>query len=329
MDTYFDFPPDTARARLLDRGMRTHLADSLDYLGQCISTVDPSRGQLLASIAREGKQGASFSPCGFGLYYDIAAALIKGDLAAAAPLVEELRNEIELPAPEFEVLALDDLSPNRRERYRRLMDMDPQTPFIIRSPSGMDADEHGRRFKSALQRLRELLPDLAGEVEALVRQVILVVGDPSLDYDFAGGSCYMLWGALFINGASHPDELSMMEAIVHESAHSLLFGFTIDEPLVLNDANERYCSPLRDDPRPMDGIYHATFVCARMHWAMTQLASTALIDAGSAARAVLRAEAHARGFHSGLCLVKQHGVLSPTGQALMDGAEHYMAGFKT
>ncbi len=327
MDISFEFHPSASRARVLDARMRSHLNDSLDYLAQCLAAADPSRAQVLAALANKGRRGVQLSPSGFGLYYQLAGALIQDDLAAAVPLIDELRVEPELAPAAFDVLPLDALPAATRERYRRLMDTDPQTPFIIVAPPAAQTDEHRRRFCSALQRLKILLPELAGEVDALVREVILVVGDPTLGYDFAGGSCYMLWGALFINGASHSDELSMMEAIAHESAHSLLFGFTIDEPLIHNDAAERYASPLRDDPRPMDGIYHATFVCARMHWAMHQLACSADIDAKQAAQAAARAERHARSFRDGLALVREHGVLSSTGRALMEGAERYMAGF--
>jgi len=325
VDLSFDFRPNAPRARMLDARMRTHLADSLDYLAECLTTAAPPQSAALSAVARESRQGVQHSPEGFGLYYDIASALLQDDLPHATALIDELRVEPMLAPNAFEVFALDALPENARERYCRLMDTDPETPFIIMSPSAEDAEIHKHRFIAALERLKILLPELAGEVDALVRQVILVVGDPSLSYDFAGGSCYMLWGALFINGASHPDELSMMEAIAHESAHSLLFGFTIDEPLVLNDADQRYSSPLRDDPRPMDGIYHATFVCARMHWAMSQLALSSDIDADLAAHAKARAAIHAHSFHSGLALVREHGVLSDTGRALMEGAERYMA----
>lgn len=325
VDFSFDFPPNAPRARMLDARMRTHLADSLDYLAECLTTTALPQSLTLAAIARNSRQGEHQSPSGFGLYYDIAAALLQDELDRATVLIDELRAEPMLAPYSFDVLALDALPSNARDRYCRLMDTDPETPFIIISPSAEAADIHRQRFIAALERLKTLLPELAGEVDALVRQVILVVGDPSLSYDFAGGSCYMLWGALFINGAYHPDELSMMEAIAHESAHSLLFGFTIEEPLVLNDADQRYASPLRDDPRPMDGIYHATFVCARMHWAMSQLALSSDIDADLAAQAKARADIHARSFHSGLALVREHGVLSDTGRALMEGAERYMA----
>jgi HEXXH motif-containing protein len=45
------------------------------------------------------------------------------------------------------------------------------------------------------------------------------------------------------------------EVLTHEAGHSLLFGLTVDEPLVLNLDDVLYPSPLREDPRPMDDIY--------------------------------------------------------------------------
>ncbi len=326
-DIDFDFAPNVSRARRLDARMRAHLTDSLSYLADCLASARPALSHTLAAIALKGRRGAHYSPASFGLYYDAASALLKDDIAAAASFIDKLRDEPELTRGELEVLSLDDLPAATRERYCRLMDADPQTPFILLPPPVHEAAALKRRCVAALQNLKALLPELAGEVDALGRQMILVAGDPALGYDFAGGSCYMLWGALFINAASHPDLLSMMEAIAHESAHSLLFGFTIDVPLVLNDAGQRYSSPLRDDPRPMDGIFHATFVCARMHWAMAQLASLPAVDVSLAAQAKARAEIHRRSFYSGLALVRQHATLSPTGRALIDGAERYMAGF--
>lgn len=63
----------------------------------------------------------------------------------------------------------------------------------------------------------------------------------------------------------------MDEVLAHEAGHSLLFGLTVDEPLVLNLDDVLYPSPLREDPRPMDDIYHAAFVSAHMALAMETL----------------------------------------------------------
>ena len=175
-----------------------------------------------------------------------------------------------------------------------------------------------------MARLRSLVPELAGEVEALLREVVFVAGVPGLGYDFAGGSSYMLWGALFLNAACHRDDVAMIEAIAHECGHGLLFGFTVDEPLVLNDDDARFGSPLRDDPRPMDGIFHATFVCARMHWAMSRLLASGGLDDRERAAAESRLEANRRSFRSGHATVAAEGLLSATGRALMDSARAWM-----
>ena len=61
--------------------------------------------------------------------------------------------------------------------------------------------------------------------------------------------------------------------LIHEYSHNLLFGIARNEPLVFNDPEERDESPLRQDLRPMDGIYHALFVSAREALAMRAILS--------------------------------------------------------
>ena len=115
-----------------------------------------------------------------------------------------------------------------------------------------------------------------------------------------------------------------VEVIAHESAHSLLFGFCTDEPLVENRGDELYTSPLRPDPRPMDGIYHATFVSARMHLAMSRLAESGMLDQESRDAAIRAAASDAANFEAGYAVVRDHGRLTRTGRALMDSARAYM-----
>ena len=81
---------------------------------------------------------------------------------------------------------------------------------------------------------------------------------------------------------------------------------------------------LRADPRPMDGIYHATFVSARMHWAMTHLIRTGLLSSEEVEQARAAARLDAENFHSGYGVVAEHGRLTNIGKALMAGAKAYM-----
>jgi hypothetical protein len=75
----------------------------------------------------------------------------------------------------------------------------------------------------------------------------------------------------------------------------------------------------------MDGIYHATFVSARMHWAMSRLGESGLLDDATRDAALAAAAADARNFELGYAVVAEHGRLTATGRALMNGAREYMA----
>jgi HEXXH motif-containing protein len=130
----------------------------------------------------------------------------------------------------------------------------------------------------------------------------------------------MLWGGMFINAARRRTPLELLEVLVHESAHLLLYAFTQHEPLVLNDEAERYTSPLRTDPRPMEGIYHATWVSARMTYAMHKLSCSKNLDAELRHQALAAANADLANFAAGHALVKAHGRLTDTGRRVIDEA---------
>ena len=69
------------------------------------------------------------------------------------------------------------------------------------------------------------------------------------------------------------------EDALNEAAHALLFGMTMGGRMVENPDSERYSSPLRADPRPMDGVVHATYVIARvMHCLDCLLQADCLTD---------------------------------------------------
>jgi HEXXH motif-containing protein len=196
---------------------------------------------------------------------------------------------------------------------------------LFQPPAAEAVENFRERFAAGHALLSDALPELAGEIRALVREVVLATSPDAAPFQFDGASAYQLWGLLFLNPKFHPTPVAVAEVLAHESAHSLLFGFTFDEPLVFNDDEERYASPLRPDPRPMDGIYHATYVSARMHWAMTRLAASPLADEEMRAAALKAAAADMENFEKGHEIVARHGRLSATGEALMREALAYMS----
>jgi HEXXH motif-containing protein len=134
----------------------------------------------------------------------------------------------------------------------------------------------------------------------------------------------MLWGALLLNPDAFADDMLLLQALAHESGHTLLFGFTTDEPLVVNDADELHVSPLREDPRPMDGIFHATYVSARMHWTMATALESGTLSQQEKASAKSACEENLRSFFEGHETVMRHGRLSAMGKEILAAAHDYM-----
>jgi len=143
---------------------------------------------------------------------------------------------------------------------------------------------------------------------------------------FGGASSFMLWGLLLFNIDRYSTASKLVDGLVHEAAHQLLFAHSIDGPLVTNAIEERYPSPLRSDPRPMDGIFHATFVTARLHY-MNQKLRDATTDQFAPIDPKMLDEklcALRDLYFGGLQTVQKFGKLTSTGQQIIQESLDYM-----
>ncbi len=320
------FEPDGARARAMDARSHALLADSLEHIQAQAAHVLGAGGSL-ERVVSAMRSGARFGPYTFGLYYKLALALMEERPDDARQLAERLTLSPQHRGP-LVLRALDDLPADQAALYQELMDTDPQTRFGLQAPPPSLALAFRDRFKTAFATLQKVSPDLASEFSGLIRDVCMVVGDRQARYQFDGGSSYMLWGGLFLNIESHETNVQLVEVLAHESGHSLLFGHSLDEALVLNEDDELYTSPLRVDPRPMDGIYHATYVSARMHWVMTRLLESGELSDEERTQAERARLADTENFEAGHEVVSRHGRLTRTGQAVMAEARRYMDGVR-
>jgi HEXXH motif-containing protein len=315
------FAPDGERARAMDARAHALLADSLEHIAE--RAGDLVGAHALAARAADLKAGHRFGPTTFGFHYQLATALMDGRVEEARRINDALVATRSAPDT-LSVLSLRDLPPSQASLYQQLMDTDPQTRFALLPPPEPMATGFVQRLQRTVALLHSALPELAQEFAGLIREVCMVVGDHSAPYQFDGGSSYMLWGGLFLNIESHETDLQLVEVLAHESAHSLLFGYALDEALVLNDDEELFPSPLRVDKRPMDGIYHATFVSARMHWAMSRLLHSVSLNEQERAEVTTALQRDAENFAAGDDVVQRHGRLTATGHAVISAARHYM-----
>jgi HEXXH motif-containing protein len=267
----------------------------------------------------------SVPPIAFSLYADAVFAIEAGDLDQAARLFEELLSLPRHPGKTVIAELGDPRHDATARRYARFLDEDPTMAFAISAPSLAAARNCRGQIQEAFALMEAGDPPLAAEIHALLREIILGAGseDPNSPV-FEGASSFLLWGAIIINANRLHDAVAMLETLAHESAHNLLFGISADEPLVENSPDELYPSPLRSDRRPMDGIYHATFVTARMHRAVARLMESQLLSGSARETAARKLEENAALFERGIETVEQYGRLTSLGREVMAGATDYM-----
>ena len=251
-------------------------------------------------------------------------ALLEGRLDAARALFAELGRQRPVDAP-FRVLALGEPAlADRAERYLRFMNDDTDYKFEFLPPSAEDLAAFKRQFASVMDLLQQAAPEFLAELKTLISELILVVGPKAAKVHFDGGSSYQLWGALFLNAVRHTTRIDVIDSLAHESAHSRLFGLCTEEALVGNADDELHPSPLRAQKRPMYGVYHATFVSARMHWAMSRLIASGLLAEEELALAVKARDDDRHNFQKGYDTVAAHARLTNTGRMALDAAVAYM-----
>ena len=246
----------------LDRKMRRKLASSLEHIldraASMLAIEDVETGLLLSEI-RAHRQ----APSVFGSYFELVFALKAKRHEEAAHLWRRMAAAAR-GTPLLEVLPLTaEALGEDAARFVRLLNAGEKGQ-IIGPPDLADSPAFAAGVAEALTLLEQTDGALAAEIRALIVQVIGAAPcDPS--QSFGGVTSLTLWGAVTLNVEQHRTPLEILDGIVHEGAHTLLFGYALDEPLVRNPNSERFSSPLRSDPRPMDGVFHATFVCARLY----------------------------------------------------------------
>lgn len=325
-DKNTEFDPSGRRAEAVAGRMRERLADSLRYIASSAAGVlalPPGWDGFLARLA-----AGPVSPLVFGAYCDLVLALESDALDEAAALLAEIA-----AAPSFAAGPLvGELGDPRRDRaanrYRRLVDTDPTMPFTICPPPREAADRARALIAQAFALIDAGNPALAAEIRVIVREIVIATGsrEPGA-VEFDGVSSFLLWGGVVLNAESYATALDMVQALAHESGHNLLFGLCADGPLHENDDAERFASPLRADPRPIDGIVHAAYVSARMHQSVQRLIDARILDAEEARAAAAANLANAKRFAIGIATVDENARLTPLGRSVMDGARAYMASY--
>ena len=133
---------------------------------------------------------------------------------------------------------------------------------LVRSISNKQLEFHATNIKKAIAMIRACDVDIAHEISVLISSIKLFQGRV-LRGQASGNTMGAIWLRI---PDPHDDQIGYwIEHIVHEVSHLRLHAMFFQEKFVLNSNDEcKFKAPIRDDLRPMFGVFHATFVLARM-----------------------------------------------------------------
>jgi HEXXH motif-containing protein len=106
---------------------------------------------------------------------------------------------------------------------------------------------------------------------------------------------------------------------------NVLFGFSASGQLVDNPDDELFTSPLRKDPRPMDGVFHATCAVGRMHQTLSRLLASGVLDDAQVEFAKTDLAQRHKNFKLGDAVVREGGRLTAVGWGVIEAAREYMS----
>jgi len=302
--------PDAEQARRMNVELEGRLATALEHL------VGEVLGRIPITLTEP-------SPAAFGLQGLLRDRALASDLDGLAALLDRLGpilGRASTPAGLVRPLAGPWFTPEEMDVLRLGFTDDIGLTARLEPPPAEVGEEAAATIRAVLACMAEDAPAWHGEFRILVRQVVLACAGADRQV-FAGASAFDLWGAILVNPCYRRDPIHLAMTLVHESSHLKLFHAYLDDEIVLNDPEDRYSSPLRREPRPMNGLYHAAFVLARMaSFAILMMeARTAAPVFGPGWRDRFQAEAQAAvaRFDSGHEIIARHGRLTPRGTALM------------
>lgn len=218
----------------------------------------------------------------FAAYFELDACLREGKLASSermATVIAHLHTRLCTGVPLEPVAAPPRISNFTSDWYTavqldqmsRWWDAEPANRMALTAASESEFGRTGNAIDIAMAYLAKAAPEILGELQIVIRDIVLAKPDGSNLMNYSGATSFGLWGAITVNAETQREWIQLYRQLVHELGHNQLFAIARDVPLVKADPSIRRPSPIRADPRPLDGIFHAAFVSAREALALEAL----------------------------------------------------------
>jgi hypothetical protein len=206
-----------------------------------------------------------FSPWLYNVYFKLLECMDKDDASGVIQIISTLGNADEslyfIQSQRIQAGLVEDWE-------RQVFNEEARVSFgkytvKAYSPKAIEVELFQKAVNKALKLIATADPILIQEVQSLVSSILLVNSPANV-----GATSPKFFGAIYISlphdiPEKHND-LLLIDQLVHESSHTYLNSIMAHDPLVLNNPQEQFSSPIRADLRPMLGIYHANFVLSRV-----------------------------------------------------------------
>ena len=302
----------------LDATVRSRTQRSLAYILRQAAdhlNLEPEATQAtLLSIERHRQH-----PGVFARYFELIFAINENQFDKANHLLAEIA-ELARKPPGFQIVSYErEFLGDDFDRYPRLLFAESPEVGVLVAPTPDEFARSENHMRSALETIRRIDPSIYDEIMNLFVHVFIAKdAEEGAGASFGGVTSLMIWGATFANIKACAERWEAIQFLVHEVTHGLLFGLSSSEPLVRNSALENYRSPLRTQMRPMDGIYHATIVCARLADFNRRWLASGSVPAEDRKHVEREKEKMMAAFRDGLSVIDEHGILSAMGRELLE-----------
>ena len=326
------FSPSRKSGIALRESLNRDFVLSFEHIfGACREHFEIPERQVEALVSRI-RAGSRETPFMFSLHFKLLEAIRDDRLVDAQALIPRI---LTLAPAEPGILLtsfLPDEFPWDAEIVAGYFAAESDSAFRYAAPAADALRPRKAQVNAALDLIRHAAPGLAAELEEVVTTVILArrfsIEDGSEpDEPFFGASALRAFGAIFSQAEPDHSVVHCATSLIHEEAHTALFALSPMEGVVTNSDSERHESPLRTDARPLEGVFHATFVLARMVCGMEALQSSGHLSPAERDVAADIVKASRPLFFDGLGTLRRHGKLTAAGEVALDAAESYMAAF--
>lgn len=250
--------------------MDSRLLDSLEYvlsrageaLGLQISSVIARLESALEAVQSRGQR---VRPQIYGIHSRLIREIRQRELTSFDEVLEELC-QTSWTAPALATgtfpthSSVDLLQRNMYEllvaEHQNAYDycvrlLDPKDDDILQSREVLDA---------VFDRIKEVDPKSLEECNAVIAEVLFIDSN-----NLNAGSSFPIFGCIYLNVLRERDTwTAYLEHIIHETAHHYLFGLWTTDPILKNAGEQKFKSPLRNEPRPLSAIFHQMFVLSRV-----------------------------------------------------------------